>query len=65
MKKALWVAVALGIAAAGAWVYAALARQENDDGRQVRLLAIAEQVVNLSSVIGGFGIARTKTLGGM
>ena len=43
MKKVLWVAVALGIAAAGAWVYAALARQENDDGRLVRLLAIAEE----------------------
>ena len=43
MKKALWVAVAFGIAAAGAWVYAALARQENDDGRRVRLLAIAEE----------------------
>jgi HlyD family secretion protein len=35
--------VAFGIAAAGAWVYAALARQENDDGRRVRLLAIAEE----------------------
>ncbi len=43
MKKALWVAVALGLAAAGAWVYAALARQENDDGRRIRLLAIAEE----------------------
>ncbi|MGH9315520.1 MAG: hypothetical protein ACRD1P_00190, partial [Thermoanaerobaculia bacterium] len=43
MKKGLWVAVAIGIAAAGAWVYAALARQENDDGRRVRLLAIAEE----------------------
>lgn len=43
VKKALWVAVALGIAAAGAWVYAALARQENDDGRRIRLLAIAEE----------------------
>ena len=43
MKKVLWLAVAAGIAAAGAWVYAALARQENDDGRLVRLLAIAEE----------------------
>ena len=43
VKRAFWVAVAFGIAAAGAWVYAALARQENDDGRQVRLLAIAEE----------------------
>jgi HlyD family secretion protein len=43
MKKALWVAVAVGTAAAGAWVYASLARQENDDGRLVRLLAVAEE----------------------
>jgi HlyD family secretion protein len=43
VKRAFWVAVAFGIAAAGAWVYAGLARQENDDGRRVRLLAIAEE----------------------
>jgi HlyD family secretion protein len=43
VKKALWVAVALALAAAGAWVYAALARQENDEGRKFRLLAIAEE----------------------
>jgi HlyD family secretion protein len=43
VKKALWVAVALAIAVAGAWVYASLARQENDDGRRIKLLAIAEE----------------------
>jgi len=43
MKKAIWVAVAIAIAVAGAWGYAALVRQENDTGRPVRLLAIAEE----------------------
>lgn len=37
------MAVALAIAVAGAWVYASLARQENDEGRKLRLLAIAEE----------------------
>ncbi|MCA1580273.1 MAG: efflux RND transporter periplasmic adaptor subunit [Acidobacteria bacterium] len=43
MKKGIWVAVALAIGVAGAWGYGALVRQENDDGRKVRLLALAEE----------------------
>ncbi len=43
MKRGIWVAVAVAIAAAGAWGYGALVRQENDDGRRVQLLAIAEE----------------------
>jgi multidrug resistance efflux pump len=43
MRKAWWVAVAIVIAAAGAWVYGALMREENDTARPVRLLAIAEE----------------------
>ena len=43
MKKAVWVGVAIAIAVAGAWGYAALARREDDSGRPVRLLAIAEE----------------------
>ncbi|HYR46082.1 MAG TPA: efflux RND transporter periplasmic adaptor subunit [Thermoanaerobaculia bacterium] len=43
MKRAIWVAVAVVIAVAGAWGYGALVRQENDDGRRVQLLAIAEE----------------------
>jgi HlyD family secretion protein len=43
MKKGIWVAVAVAIAVAGAWGYGALVRQENDDGRRVLLLAIAEE----------------------
>ena len=43
MKRGIWVALALAIAAAGAWGYGALVRQENDDGRRVQLLAIAEE----------------------
>ena len=37
------MAVAIAIAVAGAWGYGALMRQENDDGRRVQLLAIAEE----------------------
>jgi HlyD family secretion protein len=43
MKKGIWVAVAVAVAVAGAWGYGALMRQENDDGRRVQLLAIAEE----------------------
>ena len=43
MKRAIWVAVAVGIAVAGAWGYGALVRQENDDGRRMQLLAVAEE----------------------
>lgn len=43
MKKAIWVGVAIGIAVAGAWMYGALVRQENDTGQPVRLLAVAEE----------------------
>jgi len=43
MRKAWWVAVAILIAAAGAWVYGALMREENDSAQTVRLLAIAEE----------------------
>ncbi len=43
MRKAWWVAVAVLIAAAGAWVYGGLMREENDTGRPLRLLAIAEE----------------------
>lgn len=43
MKRGIWVAVAVAVAVAGAWGYGALMRQENDDGRRVQLLAIAEE----------------------
>jgi len=43
MKKGMWVGLALAIGVAGAWGYGALVRQENDDGRRVRLLALAEE----------------------
>src|ERR1700694_6146903 len=43
MKKGIWVGVALAIGVAGAWGYGALVRQENDDGRKVRLLSLAEE----------------------
>ena len=43
MKKAMWVGVAIAIAVAGTWGYGALARREDDSGRAVRLLAIAEE----------------------
>src|SRR5262249_45155413 len=43
MKRGIWVALAIAIAVAGAWGYGALMRQENDDGRRVQLLAIAEE----------------------
>jgi multidrug resistance efflux pump len=49
MKKALWVGVAIAIAAAGAWLYGSLVREEDDTSRPVRLLAIAEvQSLDLS-----------------
>lgn len=35
--------MAIGLAVAGAWGYAALVRQENDTGQPLRLLAIAEE----------------------
>lgn len=43
MKKAVWVGVAIAIAVVGTWGYGALARREDDSGRPVRLLAIAEE----------------------
>jgi HlyD family secretion protein len=43
MKRGIWVAVAVAVAVAGAWGYGALMRQENDDGRRIQLLAIAEE----------------------
>src|SRR6266516_6811937 len=43
MKRGIWVALAIAIAVAGAWGYGALVRQENDDGRRLQLLAIAEE----------------------
>jgi len=43
MKKAVWVGVAIAVAVAGTWGYGALARREDDTGRPVRLLAIAEE----------------------
>jgi HlyD family secretion protein len=43
MKRGIWTAVAIAVAVAGAWGYGALMRQENDDGRRVQLLAIAEE----------------------
>ena len=43
MKKAVWVGVAVAIAVVGTWGYGALARREDDTGRPVRLLAIAEE----------------------
>jgi len=43
MKKAVWVGVAIAIAVAGTWGFGALARREDDSGRPVRLLAIAEE----------------------
>ncbi|HEY3204914.1 MAG TPA: efflux RND transporter periplasmic adaptor subunit [Thermoanaerobaculia bacterium] len=43
MKKVLWIVLAVGIALAGAWGYGELVRRENDSGRPLRLLAIAEE----------------------
>ena len=39
--------VAIAIAVAGTWGYGALARREDDSGRAVRLLAIAENYPTL------------------
>lgn len=43
MKKILWVGLAVAIAVTGAWGYGLLVRQENDEGRRIRLLAVAEE----------------------
>jgi multidrug resistance efflux pump len=43
MKKVLWVFLAVAIAVAGTIGYGALVRQENDTGRPLRLLAVAEE----------------------
>ncbi len=43
VKKALWIVLAVGIALAGAWGYGELVRRENDTGRPLRLLAVAEE----------------------
>lgn len=43
MKKVLWIGVSVAIAVAGAWGYGALVRQEDDKGRLIRLLAVAEE----------------------
>jgi multidrug resistance efflux pump len=43
MKKAIWILAAVAIAAGGAWLYGTLARQEDDPGGSVRLLAVAEE----------------------
>src|SRR5262249_60116946 len=43
VKRVLWIILAVGIAAAGAWGYGELVRRENDSGQPVRLLAVAEE----------------------
>jgi HlyD family secretion protein len=43
VKRVLWIILAVGIAAAGAWGYGELVRRENDTGQPLRLLAIAEE----------------------
>jgi len=43
VKRVLWIIFAVGIAAAGAWGYGELVRRENDTGRPLRLLAVAEE----------------------
>jgi len=64
MKKALWVGVAVAIAVAGAWVYGALVREENDTARNVRLLGIAEaQSLDLSFSRSGRLITRVPDEG--
>lgn len=64
MKKAMWVGLALAIGVAGAWGYGALVRQENDDGRKVRLLALAEeQRLDLSLTRSGRLVSRVPDEG--
>ena len=64
MKRGIWVAVAVAVAVAGAWGYGALMRQENDDGRRVQLLAIAEeQHTDLSFSRSGRRDARARRRG--
>jgi multidrug resistance efflux pump len=43
VKRVLWIILAVGIAAAGAWGYGELVRRENDTGQPLRLLAVAEE----------------------
>jgi len=43
VKRVLWIILAVGVAAAGAWGYGELVRRENDTGQPLRLLAIAEE----------------------
>jgi multidrug resistance efflux pump len=43
LRKVLWVVLAVGIALAGAWGSGELVRRENDAGRPLRLLAVAEE----------------------
>jgi len=43
VKRVLWIILAAGIAAAGAWGYGELVRRENDSGQPLRLLAVAEE----------------------
>ena len=60
----MWVGLALAIGVAGAWGYGALVRQENDDGRKVRLLALAEeQRLDLSLTRSGRLVSRVPDEG--
>ena len=43
VKRVLWIMLAIGVAAAGAWGYGELVRRENDSGQPLRLLAVAEE----------------------
>ena len=64
MKKFGWVLVAVAIAAAGAWGYGSLVRQEDDSGQNVRLLGIAEeQSLDLSFARSGRLVSRVPDEG--
>jgi multidrug resistance efflux pump len=64
MKKFGWVLVAVAIAAAGAWGYGALVRQEDDSAQSLRLLGIAEeQSLDLSFARSGRLITRVPDEG--
>jgi HlyD family secretion protein len=64
MKKFGWVLVAVAIAAAGAWGYGALVRQEDDSAQSVRLLGIAEeQSLDLSFARSGRLVTRVPDEG--
>ena len=64
MKKFGWVLVAVAIAAAGAWGYGSLMRQEDDSGQNIHLLGIAEeQSLDLSCARSGRLVSRVPDEG--